>query len=180
MARTIRQWLGASVTLRNHPRITRFLGDANPELWLPQRRSVALGAGIGAAVSVLPLPAQWMIAALAAMRFRAHLPTAVVLTFLSNPLTTLPMWGVAWVLGALCLGQPIVWPDAATWSNGADWATWLGNAGQPLLIGIPLLATVLGVAFFGLTHAGWRFAVVRKWRSRPAARRAAPIPAGTE
>ena len=173
MAKTIREWLRASETVRNHPHIARFLGGARPELWVPQRRSVALGAGIGAAVSVLPLPGQCLIAGLAAMRFRAHLPTAVMLTFLSNPLTTLPLWGVAWMLGALCLGHPIAWPDDAMWSSARDWTVWIQGAGRPLLVGIPLLAAMLGLSFFTLTHVGWRLAILRKWRGRPTGGRAA-------
>ncbi|WP_334188635.1 DUF2062 domain-containing protein [Noviherbaspirillum sp.] len=171
MARTIRQWLQSSGAIRNHPQIVRFLGEGRAALWVPQRRSVALGAGIGAAVSVLPLPAQPVIAGLAAMRFGAHLPTAFLLTFLSNPLTTLPLWGVAWMIGAFCLGQPIAWPDAAAWPGTTEWVAWVQGAGKPLLLGLPLLGIWLGLTTFALAHIGWRLAILRKWHSRPAAGR---------
>ena len=171
MARTLRKWLSTVGTaIRAHPHIARFLGNDTPQLWVPQRRSVALGAAIGAAVSVVPLPAQALIAAMVAIRFHAHLPTAVALTFLSNPLTALPLWGLAWMLGALCLGQPLAWPEPAVLPPNAEWAAWMKDAAKPLLVGIPLLATMLSLSFFGLTRLGWRLAVVCKWRSRHAPR----------
>lgn len=175
MAWSIREWLRRSDWVRHHPQIARLLGHDKPHLWMPQRRSVALGAGIGAAISVVPLPAQTLIAACAAVRFEAHLPTAVVVTFLSNPLTALPLWGVAWMLGALCLGQPMAWPDHTLALDSAGWAAWLHSAGMPLLVGIPLLAALLGFSFFGLTRIGWRLAVVHRWRTRRAARNVLPL-----
>ncbi|GAA4015903.1 DUF2062 domain-containing protein [Actimicrobium antarcticum] len=150
--------------------MARFLGNNTPQLWIPRRRSVALGAAIGAVVSIVPLPAQTLIAALLAVRFKAHLPTAVVVTFLSNPLTALPLWGLAWMLGALCLGHPVGWPALSFSTSGAEWLSWLQGTGRPLLLGMPLLAALLGIAFFGLTHMGWRLAVVRQWHGRRAAR----------
>ncbi|MFT5532788.1 MAG: hypothetical protein ACI8WM_002444 [Burkholderiaceae bacterium] len=166
MAKSFRDWLRNADMIKKHPHIARFLGKAQPHIWIPRRRSVALGAAIGGAVSIVPLPAQTIIAALLAVRFKAHLPTAVVLTFLSNPLTALPILCLAWMLGALCLGLPLSWPEQSFGSSGAQWLDWIRQAGKPLLLGMPLLAALLSLSLFGLTHAGWRFAIVRQWRNR--------------
>lgn len=170
MAKSFREWLRNADVIKKHPHIARFLGTPQPQVWIPRRRSVALGAAIGGAVSILPLPAQTIIAALLAVRFKAHLPTAVVLTFLSNPLTALPLLCLAWMLGALCLGHPLAWPEQAFGSSGAQWLDWIRTAGKPLLLGMPLLAVLLSLSLFGLTHAGWRLAIVRQWRNRRLAR----------
>jgi uncharacterized protein (DUF2062 family) len=178
MATSFREWLRHADMIKKHPHIARFLGKAQPQIWVPRRRSVALGAAIGGAISIVPLPAQTIIAALLAVRFKAHLPTAVVLTFLSNPLTALPLLCLAWMLGALCLGLPLAWPEQSFGSSGAQWLDWIRHAGKPLLLGMPLLATLLSLSLFGLTHAGWRLAIVRQWRHRQGerARRAAVLP----
>jgi uncharacterized protein (DUF2062 family) len=172
MKKRIQKWLN-SPSIRNHPQLARFLGCSSPGLWSPHRRNVALGVGIGAAISIIPVPGQPFLAALAAMKFRAHLPSAVVLTFLSNPLTTLPLLTIAWMIGLLCLGEPVVWPSGMGIDIGsvAGWIQWIQQAGQPLLIGIPVLAITLGLGSYGLIKLVWRVAIVRRWRNRCAARR---------
>jgi uncharacterized protein (DUF2062 family) len=170
MAKSLREWLRGADMIKKHPHIARFLGNAQAHIWIPRRRSVALGAAIGGAISIVPLPAQTLIAALLAVRFKAHLPTAVVLTFLSNPLTALPLLGLAWMLGALCLGHPLAWPEQVFGAGSGQWLDWIRTAGKPLLLGMPLLAALLSLSLFGLTHAGWRFAIVRQWRARRSAR----------
>lgn len=166
MPKTRRSWMNASELLKNHPQIGCLLGSGKPLLWIPRRRSVALGAAIGAAISVLPIPAQALLAAFAAIRFNAHLPTAVVLTFIGNPFTMLPILGAAWMLGAFCLGQPLVWPDTATFSVNMDWGGLVQDAGMPLLLGVPLLAFLSGLLAFGVAVVGWRGAVLYRWRRR--------------
>jgi uncharacterized protein (DUF2062 family) len=159
-------WMNASELLKNHPQIGRLFGSGKPLLWIPRRRSVAIGAAIGAAISVLPIPAQALLAAFAAIRFNAHLPTAVVLTFIGNPFTMLPILGAAWMLGAFCLGHPLAWPDTAVLSADMDWSGLLHDAGMPLLLGVPLLAALSGLLAFGIAVAGWRGVVLYRWRKR--------------
>jgi len=170
MARTLREWLKSSEFLRNHPRIANLVGSDAPHLWVPQRRTVALSVAIGAVIMVLPLPGQCLIAALVAIRFRLHLPTTVIVTLVSNPLTMLPLMGLAWMIGALLLGQPLALPAGLAPGDGLPWTTGMRDAAGPFLVGLPTLAILLSMLGYGLTHAGWRWAVVRKWRSRAARR----------
>jgi len=168
MPKTRRSWMNASEVWKNHPQIARLLRSEQTQLWTPRRRTVAIGAAIGTAISVLPIPAQAVLAALVAIQFNAHLPTAVVMTFIGNPFTMLPILGLAWMLGALCLGQPLAWPTFALPSDGGGWFGLFQDAGMPLLLGVPLLALMSGVLAFGIVLAGWRGVVLYRWRRRRA------------
>lgn len=180
MPKTQRSWMNASELLKNHPQIARLLRSGQPQLWTPRRRTVAIGAAIGTAISVLPIPAQALLAAFAAIQFNAHLPTAVVLTFIGNPFTMLPILGLAWMLGALCLGQPLDWPAFTLPSDGSGWFGLFQDAGVPLLLGVPLLAVISGVLAFGIVLAGWKDAVVYRWKRRRVEARAGGKEAGRQ
>lgn len=168
MPKSQRSRMNASEVLKHHPQIARLLRSGQPLLWTPRRRTVAVGAAIGTAISVLPIPAQALLAAFAAIQFNAHLPTAVVLTFIGNPFTMLPILGLAWMLGALCLGQPLAWPAFGLPSGGSEWLGLFQEAGMPLLLGVPLLALISGSLAFGIVLAGWKGVVLYRWRKRRA------------
>ena len=63
-----------------------------PELWRFHRRSVPRGVALGVIVGVLIPVAQTVFAALFALPARANVPVAAVTTFITNPLTTPPIW----------------------------------------------------------------------------------------
>lgn len=172
MARTLREWFCSSDFINRHPQVARFVAQTAPHTLIPRRRAVALGAGVGAVIGTLPIPGQCILAALAAIRLNAHLPTAVGITLISNPLTMLPQIGIAWMIGALLLGQPVGWPDAAFWADFTSGnSAWVERAGMPLLVGVMMMASVLGLTLFAAVDLGWRYAIVRKWRRRMQARR---------
>jgi len=61
-------------------------------LWKPCRDTVAIGLAIGLFFGVIPLVPQSLFAAIAAMRVKANIPFAVAITWISNPLTNVPIW----------------------------------------------------------------------------------------
>ena len=71
----------------------------NRSLWVPCRDTVANGMAIGLFFSMIPLIPQSIFAAVLAMRARANVPIAMAVTFLSNPLTNLPIWAAQIKLG---------------------------------------------------------------------------------
>ncbi|MEY4730652.1 MAG: hypothetical protein RL020_1810 [Pseudomonadota bacterium] len=174
MRKLFNRWTPTPESLQQHPRLKFFLaGAAHPRLWRLTRRGVALGAAIGAAVCVIPLPIQVLLAGFLAFFFKAHIPTAVAATFISNPLTAFLVWGAAWKMGSLLLQQPATALPSTdfsfgrmSWQQFDMWINWLSANGQPLLIGMPLLATILAIFFYLLVMLGWRIAVSRQWRQR--------------
>ena len=74
-----------------------------PELWHFNRRSVPRGVALGMLVGVLIPIAQTIFAALFALPARANVPVAALTTFVTNPLTTPPIWLLAYWIGSRLL-----------------------------------------------------------------------------
>lgn len=150
----------------------QYLRD-RPWLWVAHRRRVALGAGVGLAVGVIPLPTQMLLAALVAIGCRANVAAAIAATWLTNPLTLVPIWSLAIFLGRQVLGVhgPISPPQELTldWRDPGSWwpvaSEWLSQLGAPLLVGLPFAGVVLGAALYVVVYIGW-WAVIRLERRR--------------
>jgi uncharacterized protein (DUF2062 family) len=65
---------------------------SNRRLWKPCRATVSHGLAIGLFFSMmLPLPFQSVIAAFFAIRSRVNVPFAMIVVWISNPVTTVPL-----------------------------------------------------------------------------------------
>ncbi|WP_343642648.1 DUF2062 domain-containing protein [Roseateles sp.] len=144
-----------------------------PWLWVAHRRRVALGAALGLAVGVIPLPTQMLLAAVVAIVCRANVAAAIAATWLTNPLTLVPIWTLAIFLGRQVLGihGPISAPKelALDWGDPASWwhalSQWISELGAPLLAGLPLAGALLGAMLYLIVYVGW-WAVIRFERRR--------------
>lgn len=143
----------------------------HPNLWHLHRRSVAGGVAIGLFCGLIPGPLQMVSAVLLAVLFRINLPVAAFTTFYTNPFTIVPLYLLAYEIGS--------WVSGA--ENGAalpafpevHWHEWFGEMwgwllalGEPLLIGLPLLALGLSLTGYVAVRLLWRARVIWKWRSR--------------
>jgi uncharacterized protein (DUF2062 family) len=144
----------------------------HPNLWHLHRRSVAGGVAIGLFCGLIPGPLQMIAAALLAVSFRANLPVALVTTLYTNPFTIVPLYVVAYELGAWVSGihsgvavQPPF--PGLHWHNLMHelW-DWMVMLGEPLLIGLPLLAAGFAIIGYFVVRVAWRVAVILKWRAR--------------
>ena len=140
-------------------------------LWHLHRRSVSGGVAIGLFCGLIPGPLQMIGALLLTVLFRVNLPVALVTTLYTNPLTIVPLYFLAYQLGALVTGQSqlvaqaqFVVPDMG-WDN---WFTvmveWIISLGKPFAIGLPLLAVILALLGYVLVRVGWRIWVMWHWR----------------
>jgi len=145
----------------------------HPNLWHLNRRSVAGGVSVGLFCGLIPGPLQMLSSAIFAIIFRVNLPVAAFTTLYTNPFTILPLYVVAYEVGAWVSGvqnglseKRLALPEMH-WDNwvGELWA-WFQMLGKPLLIGLPMLATGLAIAGYITIRLAWRFYVVMKWRSR--------------
>ncbi len=149
-----------------------------PWLWVAHRRKVARGVAVGLAVGVIPLPIQMLAAAAAAVLFRCNVAAAVAATWLTNPFTLVPIWGLALWLGRLVVDTSAVsaapamldldWSAPSTWGP-AFWA-WLSGMGPAWLVGMPMAAVVLGLAAYVVVFYAWTV-VIRLERMRRLRRR---------
>jgi len=79
--------------VKNHKNL-QFLGDKlhDPNFWHINRRSVAKAFAVGLFAAWIPVPGQMMLAASSALFYRANLPIALMLVWLSNPITIPPFF----------------------------------------------------------------------------------------
>jgi uncharacterized protein (DUF2062 family) len=152
-----------------------------PRLWRWSRRGVAMGVALGIFFGMLIPVAQIPLSVGAAVLLRANVPAAAVSTLVTNPLTFGPLYYAAYKLGYWVTGTP----DKAGPENAAaaelraaglpkeEVALWhrMATIGKPLLLGLAIIATLMGVlsyALIALAWHGWTWFKRRK-RRRPSA-----------
>lgn len=150
----------------------------HPNLWHLHRRSVAGGVAVGMFCGLIPGPFQMLGAAIMSVLFRVNLPVAMFTTLYTNPFTILPLYVLAYELGALVSGHHDGIASARLALPGMDWTNWytvlpgwLLSLGKPFAIGLPLLAVLLAVAGYFAVRVLWYWAVMWEWRKRAARRR---------
>lgn len=177
----IRRYLPHPERIIRHPSL-RFLGArlADPSVWHLNKRSAAGAMFWGLWCAFLPMPLQMLPAAAAALLFRVNLPLCVVLVWVSNPLTIIPLLWVAYMVGSLLLGQPI--PDTAEIrqlvieiknalegmfsETAADTTLALAQHLEPLLLGTLVTGLLFGSIGYVLMRLYWRWHVIHAWQVR--------------
>lgn len=143
-------------TLRQQPWLQKFGPRLNnTALWRLRRRSLQRACVVGLFCAWLPLPIQMLLAAALAIRFGAHLPLALGLVWLNNPLT-LPLLIVAgYQAGVVILQMPaqdFVFEASWQWLAGS-----LHQVGLPLLTGSVLLGLLSALLSWPLSARIWHF-----------------------
>jgi uncharacterized protein (DUF2062 family) len=158
-------WLPSAEAIQAN-RWLRWLGPAlhHPRLWHMSRRGLALGMALGFFFGLLVPLAQIPLSAAAAVALRANLPAAVASTLVTNPLTFGPLYYAAWRLGSALLGDPAEAPSipiAAVEESAADESWWQAakrrilGVGKPLMLGLAIMATAVGIATYFLVSVAW-------------------------
>ncbi|MBV1776512.1 DUF2062 domain-containing protein [Burkholderiaceae bacterium DAT-1] len=175
MRKYLRRWLPKQETLAGNRILARCAPWLQaPELWQLNRHAVAGGAAIGLACAMIPGPLQLLGATLACCLFRVNLPVAALGTLVSNPLTILPLYVLAYHLGGLLAGSDLASatmpPPDIRWSelfaSGASWLNWLHTQASSLLIGLPALALVMAGLAYALVHLAWHLSTLSRIRRR--------------
>lgn len=174
MRKLFRQFHPQLEAIRHHRWLRPFAAWLHhPDLWHLHRRSVAGAVAVGLFCGLIPGPVQVISAVLFAVLFRVNLPLSALITAYSNPFTIVPLYLLAYELGRLVLGAtngthmaPPPFPEMH-WDNWVDalWG-WFFALGEPLLVGLPLLALAFSVAGYLLVRVLWRVVVVVRWRAR--------------
>lgn len=143
-----------------------LLGDIlhDPNLFHLNRHSVAVGMAIGLFVAFMPTPGHMLIAAAAAIYFRANLPIAVVMVWLSNPITIPPLFFLCYKTGTLILQQQAM---HLKFEPTLAWFTLvMADIWGPLLLGCVTLGGLSAVIGYFTVKLLWRMAIIRKWEER--------------
>lgn len=153
----------------------------DPNLWHLNRHSASGAMFWGLWCAFLPMPFQTVPAAIAALVFRVNLPLCVVLVWLSNPLTMIPVVYISYFMGASLLGKPMI--------SGAELYRLVDNLGgmitdlfaanptshaslelskhlEPILLGMLITGFLFGcIGYLGMNWY-WRYHVAKAWSDR--------------
>ena len=148
-------------------------------LWQFNRHSLNKAVYIGVLSAFFPLPGQMLLALIGALVFRANVPMALGLTWITNPLTTLPVFYAGYYVGAKILDVPMISlrvigrmiTDFSLWiiSNGPNpFITYKGVVSlSAFCLGLTLLAIVSSVICGLAFKIIWRYTTVVSWQKRP-------------
>lgn len=151
----------------------------DPSLWHLNRRSASGAVFWGIWCAFLPMPFHTVPAVIAALFFRFNLPLCVLLVWLNNPLTLIPIIYVSYFVGIIVLHTP--GPDAPppsfndiqqiiaslfSHAGGAPHALHLGVYIEPILLGMLLTGFVLACVGYVFMNWFWHYRVMQAWRKR--------------
>lgn len=120
--------------------------------------------GIGLAVCFIPLPVHFVVASLLAVWLRLNIPVIYATILLINPVTIVPVYYLAYRLGAFLLDVP---PTGFTFQMSWDWLeNGLGPMWKPFLVGCLVCGVVGGVLGYMGLELAWRWRVASKYRAR--------------
>lgn len=148
-----------------------------------QRQPLARGVAAGMFCGLIPGPLQLPGTLLACAWLRGNVVAGGVATFYTNPLTIVPLYALAFYLGALVMPGEQVMPAWGSVAPGGDFtlqalAAWVQALGVPLLVGLPGLGVLLAALGYVTVHILWLAPAVqrgRRWqRFRAAARHPPP------
>lgn len=165
-----RKWLKCCLptkeSIRNHSSLRGIHGYLrHPEIWNLTCTSTALGTAVGLFVAFIPLPFQMLLAALLAILLRANLPVSILMTWITNPITFIPINYLIYFVGSKVLNEPIGNIKMVTWNFDdlanfwSSFTTQFSQVGKAYLIGLPITALVVAVTGYFLVAIIWQLGV---------------------
>ncbi len=161
-------------------RLLRMFGGAifHRRLWQLNRHSTALGVASGIFWAWIALPLQTVGAVATALIGRGNVPLAMAFTWISNPITWLPCFLLAYEVGLVVTGADRVGDFREQLSGMMDAGVIHGfavagkflvrNLAQlyPMYVGGVLLGLISGGGAYAAIWFGWRWSVARRWLRR--------------
>jgi len=136
----------------------------DPNLWHMHRRTFAGACAIGLFCAFIPIPFQMVLAAGLAIIFRCNLPIAVVLVWVTNPITMTPLFLLAYKVGTFLTDTHL---GPFQFELSLNWLfTELRERWKPFLVGCLFTATVAGLSGFIVARILWRLRIVSFWNKR--------------
>ena len=139
----------------------------DPQLWRLQHEAVARGVAIGIFWAFALPFAQIVAAAAHSVWWRANIPVAAGITFITNPFTVGFWLWLAYQVGGLVLDAP---PPVSI-SESAGVVAWMASFGGPAILGMGIFAVVGSVSAYFLVKLAWRIRIWFKRHRRQTARR---------
>jgi uncharacterized protein (DUF2062 family) len=177
MVERFTNWIAGKAPKREELAESRWLKPfgsrvLHSEFWRFTRRSVPRGVAAGLFVGVfLLIPGVQIVgSALLSIPFRANIPVAAAMTFLTNPATTpFLLMASIWLGNRLGFHADLA-SFQALYASGASvgkWVGWLFSDAAPALVsGLFIIALASGAVGYFISVFIWRWWTARKWRRR--------------
>ena len=136
----------------------------NPQLWTLHRRGVTPAFGVGLAICFVPLPVHLLLACTSAVVFRLNIAVVCATTFLLNPFSAVPVYYVAYRVGAALMHAPrqhFRFVATLSWFRHGLVPVW-----RPFVLGCLVCAVVTGLLGWAVLEVLWRLRVRRRYRRR--------------
>jgi uncharacterized protein (DUF2062 family) len=156
-------WLPKREQFVQHPWLKPWaprLLDA--KLWRFQHEAVARGVAVGFLWAFLIPFGQTVAAVVHCVWWRAHIPSAALMTMVTNPFTIGFWLWLAYQTGSAVLGESAPAPAGLA---DLSWDVLMAYGG-PIVIGMALFAVGTAAAGYGLVKAGWLVRVAWLRRKR--------------
>ena len=142
--------------------LSKYLND--PELWKWNKRTIAKAFAIGLFCAFLPMPAHTLLVAILAVLFSANILLSILIVWVNNPITMVPIYYFTYKLGASIMGIEMD-PDFE-FSFGylmdnfgaATIALWIGG------IVVSIVSAILGYFSIITIYKYKAFKRVKRWK----------------
>ncbi|HEY8539290.1 MAG TPA: DUF2062 domain-containing protein [Steroidobacteraceae bacterium] len=138
----------------------------NPAYWSLNRRNVVRAFALGLFVAFVPLPVHALLATILALLLRLNIPAAVVGTFVTNPLTVVPLFVAAYRIGCSVLmlpREPIHFEMSWHWFTTQLLPIW-----KPFLLGCFLMGFFSALVGYLALAGLWQLTLLARQRQRKA------------
>lgn len=175
------KWLRIFAPLFNDPNLLHF-----------NRRSIAIGVFCGLFAAFIPLPVQMFAAVILAVFLRGNLAVSVGFTWVSNPVTYIPLYYFCYLVGVFILGRPTDEAGNIITINMeqliddifagelANLTDFFLTAGLQLMLGCLIIGLISGVAGYFIVDYLWRMHVIKSWKIRRLVRKQRKLDAQQE
>lgn len=133
-----------------------------PNIWHFNRRSVPKAFMIGIFCAFLPIPFQMLLAATLALLWSANISLAIILVWITNPLTMGPIFYLCYKFGTYILNTP-EFIFNSEWSLTIMYEQTL-IIWKPLWLGCLIIGMSMSILGFYSTKILWYFLIINKMR----------------
>ena len=169
------RWL-PSVERVKQSRVMALFGQQilHPQIWYVNRRSITKAMFVGTFLGLIPLPFHGVLIIAAVLLLRINLPLCLALSWLSNPITVVPIIYAGFWTGTQVFDVQMV-NEAMIKGVLHQVSHWLSHWGQGhvdlslakiLMVGTLLLAFLSASLVALSTNLLWRWSVIRHWKKR--------------
>lgn len=154
----IKKYLPTREQLRQS-RSLQFLGNVifESNLWHFNRYSLSFAVLVGSICCFLPIPFQMVPCAILCVLIRCNIPVAILIVWISNPITIGPMMFFSYQVGLIILAREgLTVPE----SPGFEWFTQeLTTIWEPLIVGCLTSGLTMGITGFIAVRLYYRWRV---------------------